>query len=352
MKPELLLKDPIFQLNLLLWMAKEQPYQNYYVYPFFHELGFKILYIEHPFRFPDKTAKKMIASGLDIGVEVEPDLLLRREIDSKAVYFELKADSFSTTSSNSKQARGHLVASGSVFSEVYSPVTACLLCYVIPSEACDKMKECLLALQVELNGKGLSPGEFSSHGLSTRNSPYRIIYSWDSFFKNHVGVSTDEVTVLSNVLEDTDPTPLLLVFSDEDCYNTEMRDFYRKALIEQIRACILCDLHSQTVSMNYESTTDNILLKTSDGIFQYLGRKRQKSLMHLVRENIFKRIFEFGQTKKFDVKLNGNTLSVSWKSDREKEEFLDLLEDRRVKFDTSKPDIDGQAISLFENESL
>jgi hypothetical protein len=100
--------------------------------------------------------------------------------------------------------------------------------------------------------------------------------------------------------------------------------------------------------MNYESTTDKLLLKTSDGIFQYLGRNRQKSLMRLIRENIFKRIFELGQTKQFDVKLSGNTLSISWKSDREKEEFLNLLEDRRVKFDTSKPEDGGISISLFD----
>jgi hypothetical protein len=60
--------SPLLQV-FLLWMAKEQPQQNYYVNPFFHDLGFKILYIEHPFRFPDKTAKTMIDSGLDIGVE-------------------------------------------------------------------------------------------------------------------------------------------------------------------------------------------------------------------------------------------------------------------------------------------
>ena len=30
MKPESLVRDPVFQLNLLLWMAKEQP-QTFFV---------------------------------------------------------------------------------------------------------------------------------------------------------------------------------------------------------------------------------------------------------------------------------------------------------------------------------
>lgn len=349
MKTELLLKDPVFQLNLLLWMAKEQPKENYCVYPFFHNLGFNILYIEHPFAFPEETSKAMINSGLDIGIAPEPDLLLKRDIDNKALYFEIKANSFSKSSSDSKQARAHLMASGPSFGEVFPPLKSCLLCYVVPGEKRDKMSECLYALHEELKGKGLLPGESSSHGLSVNGT--EIIYSWDDIFKAHVETDHESVSILSGLIEDTDPSPLILVYSDEDCNNIEMQDFYRRVLIDQVRASLLCDLQSHNLSIIYDTTPDNILLKTTDGIFQYLGRKRQKGLRKLVRESIFKRIHETWSEKQTGVKLSGNSLSIIWNNIREKEAFINWLEDRRIKFITEKPveKEDAVAISLFDN---
>ncbi len=49
MKAEKLIKDPVFHLNLLLWMSKEQPLDNYRVNPFFFQHGYRIIYIEKPF---------------------------------------------------------------------------------------------------------------------------------------------------------------------------------------------------------------------------------------------------------------------------------------------------------------
>ena len=42
MKTEALLRDPVFQLNLLIWMAKEQPANSYRVRPLFFENGFRL----------------------------------------------------------------------------------------------------------------------------------------------------------------------------------------------------------------------------------------------------------------------------------------------------------------------
>ena len=57
MNNELLVRDPVFQLNILLWMAKEQPAEGYRVRPVFFEHGFKIIYIEQPFPLPEEGSK-------------------------------------------------------------------------------------------------------------------------------------------------------------------------------------------------------------------------------------------------------------------------------------------------------
>ena len=236
-----LLEDPVFQLNLLLWMAKEQPHAGYRVRPLFYEQGFRIVYIEQPFRFPEETARAIEASGLEITSSPEPEVILGRDSDKKALYFEAKANSFGTESSkNAKQARAHLLAIGPAFKEVLSPLGECLLCYLVPADGCTPMSYCLKALCRELNRKHLHTGPFSVHGLALRGP--QVIYSWDAAFKKHVGLQDDEVAVLDNVTEETDPTPLILVFCDDDCSNNPVRDLYRQAVIDQALACLLWNL--------------------------------------------------------------------------------------------------------------
>jgi hypothetical protein len=88
MSADALLRDPGFQLNLLLWMAKEQPATGYRVKPVFHQHGFCILYVEYPFRYPPETESRARNSGLDISLGPEPDVILRRSSDQRALYFE------------------------------------------------------------------------------------------------------------------------------------------------------------------------------------------------------------------------------------------------------------------------
>jgi hypothetical protein len=335
MKTEALLKAPVFQLNLLVWMSREQPSVGYRVRPLFYKNDFGLVYIENPFVFPEETAKAIVDSGLNIGPAPNPDLILGRERDGKALYVEAKAGSFGPTSSDSRQARAHLLACGPAFGEVLAPLTSCLLCYVVPAEDCAGMRGCLDTLSKELRTGRFLPGPYSSLGLSIQEG--QVVFSWDPAFKSHVGLPGDSATVLDGVSDDTDPSPLILVFSDEDCPNTENRDFYRRVVLEKIRACLLCDLHAHPVGPGYEATPDILLDKTMGGVFQYLGRERQKGLRRLIRENVFKRIRDYWRTKLPGVSLLDDGLRISWNVIGEKEDFLDWLEDRRTQFVPDRP---------------
>ena len=241
MNIDTLLKDPIYQLNILLWMVKEQPERGYWVRPVFYQQGFSLLYVEHPSPLPDAVVQQIEASKTEAKYAPEFDLLIGRDVDKKALYFEAKADSFGVNSDNCKQARGHLLASGPSFMEMYK-YTSCLLCYCVPSDKTGLMGKCLEALADELNKKHLKTGGFSIHAI--KHIDDRLDYCWDSAYKGYIPVSENAVTIMENIdAGGIKPMPLLLVYSDEDCYNDEMRDFYRKVLIEQVRACLLCILH-------------------------------------------------------------------------------------------------------------
>jgi len=336
MKTELLLQDPVFQLNILLWMAKEQPPGHFRVRPLFHELRFSVMYIEQPFRFPESSIRDIDASGMDISRQPEPELILSRMEGNKAFYFEAKAGSFSPESSNRKQALGHLLAAGPAFSEVYAPLTTCLLCYVLPAGERGLMADCLADLSTELSAKGLEPSRYSVHGLSVEDS--QLVYAWDQAFCDHVDNIEQRAVLINHVENDTDPAPLLLVFSDEDCPNCETRDFYRRALIEQVRASLLCDLHSLDVGVHLSMTVDDVLVNTTEGLFNFLGRQRQKSLRRFVRENVLCHLYDHWKEKQPGaITLDGNELTVQWNAGDQKEEFLDWLEDRRRAFPLSRP---------------
>jgi hypothetical protein len=344
MKTETLLKDPVYQLNLLLWMAKEQPDVYYRVRPFFYELGFKVEFIETHFAFPDMTMQAIQKLKLDIGIKPEPDLILGRKSDNKALYFEAKANSFGSTSTNCHQARAHLLASGPAFGEVYPTYPACLLCYVVPGDTCAPMAECLAVLTDELSKGGLVPGVSSCHGLSIRDD--KVFYSWDVAFCRHVGTGERDVSILNDVQEDTDPAPLLLVYSDEDCPRSdELKDYYRRAVIDQVRVCLLCDLHASPAQLDYQIMVDDVLMRTTDGVFEYLGRERQKGLRRLVIDNVFKKIAYEWQDKHKGIALIDHELTIVWSTVREKDDFLDWLEDKRTLLPTTKPP--SEQLDLF-----
>ena len=101
--------------------------------------------------------------------------------------------------------------------------------------------------------------------------------------------------------------------------------------------------------MAYETTSSQLLMETSQGVFQYLGRKRQKNIHTLIRENIFKDICFSWKEKQGGIKLDGDILTIIWEEPNEKEEFLNWLEDRRMNFNTCKPP--EEQLSLFSNGS-
>ena len=337
MKADALLRDPGFQLNLLLWMAREQPAQTYIVRPLFHELGFDLLYIENPFPLPEETTRAVTASGLDVSVTPEPDVLLQRSADKKALYIETKASAFSAASSSAKQARGHLLASGPAFAEVMKPLRQCLLCYLVPDGGGSPMDVCLTNLRDELTRSGFQPGLHSVHGLGLNGTD--LVYTWDAAFRGHTGSAEDSAAILRNINDDTDPSPLFLIYCDQDYPDPARQDLCRRALQNQVHATLLCELRLAPAEAVYVRTLDQLLLATTDGIFQYIGRDRQKSMRRLIRDNIFKRIFAFWKKDEPGlVRIEDDTLKVQFRDAAQQEDFLDWLEDcKRTDFKATTP---------------
>jgi hypothetical protein len=334
------IRDPVFQLNLLIWMAKPQPKDAYMkglgVRPVFTEWGYRIISIEVPQTLSEATQAAIRASGVQVQGEVEPELALAKHEVKKGLVFEAKRDSFSPASTTSKQARAHLLLAGGDFADAFRPLEQGLCCYVVPGDRTQPMAECLAALTKELTDKALKPGVFSVHGLSSDQTG--INYVWDAALKAHVGANDDSAVVMTGLADDTDPSPLILVYSDDDCWNEAQRGFYRQVMINQARSRLLCDLHNHEPGSEYAVTARDLLLRTTDGIFEYVGRQRQKNLTRLIRDNVIKRIHDYWKDRQPGVHMDKDgKLSIAWQVTSQKDEFTAWLEDRRVKFVDEKP---------------
>ena len=351
MKPEEWIKDPVFQLNLLLWMAREQPDDAYLVYPLFARHGFEWLAVEQPFAFPPATnaaiESVMSRTKMRIHRHPEPELILKRDRDQSALYFEAKKSSFSSTSKTASQARGHLLAAGPAFAEVQTPLKSATLTYVLPQDQCSLMGICLGELTAELQQAGLSPGSYSLTGLSVQDAS--LNYHLDSAGQSVIGCQQNRVPVMHDLDEATDPSPLMLVFSVEDCADQDRAGYYRHILQQQVLASLLCHLHAAPATGSLTITAADILRQTTQGAFDYLGPKRQKGMEALVGENVFVTIRDYWKDRASGLAtVKGRELTVSFSDPAKRDEFFDWLESRKTKFPDTAPTVEAmEQMDLF-----
>jgi hypothetical protein len=329
MKPEDWIRDPVFQLNLLVWMSKEQPKEAYCVRPVFQEAGFDWMSIEQPFRFPVETAKlieEINAKGeIRVHPHPEPELVVKRSSDQSALYFEAKSNSFGAASSTSSQGRGHLVAAGPAFAEVNAPLERAMLVYVVPNEVSDPMRNCLLELANQLRAVSLIPGDSAVDGLAAEESA--ILYCFDTPTRTVLGIGEPRITIIEDIAEGTDPSPLLLIYSDEDCPDDERRGYYRHVIQNQAIATLLCELHRVNVGEPLVISAARILEITTQGAFNYLETKRRKKMELLLKVNVFDKIAGHWASRMPEaVKVQGKEITVCFPSEAFQSEFLDWME--------------------------
>lgn len=353
MNLEELTSDAVFQLNLLIWMAKEQPAEpdQYYVNPFFHLNGFEWLMVAQPFNFPLETLSAIKAAsgegGLTVTMKPEPELVLKRDKDQTALYFEAKKTSFGSDSTAANQARGHLLATGPAFAEVQTPLKIATLTYVLPEKHRALMEECLAELTTQLREARFQPGPHSVCGLSVEGGT--LFYHLDDQARGATGTHETNVALISDLDEDTDPSPLLLVYSDKDCPNVERSGYYRRILIAQVLATLLCELHRVPAGTAYTIPAATILMSTTQGVFEYLGPESRKAMEILVKENVFLHIQKkWKEDLPGMVVVTGRALSLSFPDAATKDKFLDWLESRKTKFPEDAPlDDQWEQIEMF-----
>lgn len=350
MDPSELIRDPVLQLNLLIWMTREQPKEHYRVRPLFHEAGFELRNIDTPFALPEPLIAAARRKNIPIRQSPCPDLRIYNLAVEREIYIEAKSSSFGADSTTSEQGRAHLLAVGPACMASYSPISHVLLSYHLPEEQCGDMMACLTRLADELRSHDLQPGNFGTSGFGAVGAT--LTYFPDQPTAGFLGLPHQRQEIMHGLEPETDPAPLLLLLVEDDHHDKNRLGIYRQAVVNQIHASLICLLHANE-DFSLEVSAHQLLRETTQGTVIYLPRQKQQRMEKLVVENIFKRIREVWRDKHPDmIRLEGRTMTIRFESDLRRDDFFDWLEDGdKTKFSDKAPPPDTPELPGLFSES-
>lgn len=153
--PNDLLKDPIFQLNTLLWLAQPLPDGNE-IKPLFYKQKFTVYAIAPLFVMPIDLRLAAQETQIRMQDRVRPDIVLTQESNRKFAFIECKTSAFGPNSSTAEQARSLMIVSGLRSAEILGlaseQVSDSLLVFLISEHECSLLFQTLMNLQKELLG--------------------------------------------------------------------------------------------------------------------------------------------------------------------------------------------------------
>ncbi|HXF05946.1 MAG TPA: hypothetical protein VNM72_11100 [Blastocatellia bacterium] len=238
--PNELIKDPLFQLNALPWLAQPLPDENE-ISPLLYKQGFTV-YAIAPLLGPPPDLR-LVAQEARISMQerVRPDVVLTHEGDRKFGFIECKASAFGPTSSPAEQARSLLVVAGPRAAEVLGlssgQVLASLLGFVMPENDREPLTQTLARLCEELDKNGLPAGQFSILGLVLTDTDISIMINdlGSTFFALSPGANP-----FMKREPDTDPRPLYFIPYDPDVAQSEQeRMLCKRVLFERMQSTII-----------------------------------------------------------------------------------------------------------------
>ena len=239
-KADDLIRDPLFQLNALLWMAQPLP-SDAEIKPLLYERGFAVWAIAPPLAPPPDLRLRAQDHGIVLQASVRPDVITANAASRRFAVTECKASSFGTQSSTAEQARSLLIVGGPRCSEVLGisddAVSESIIAFLMPEDQKDAFSPTLSELDEELTKADLPPGP--SCILALRASPAAISVVSDEKASDFFGMPRQPTRFLA-IEEGTCPRPLYFVPYDPDSDQSQAeRQLSKRILFERILGSVV-----------------------------------------------------------------------------------------------------------------
>jgi hypothetical protein len=216
-----LTKDPLFQQNVVLWLAQESTGDD--ITPVLHSGGFGIFAVGRRLSLTAPTRSALAATTVAANHAAAPDVLLLRGLDGRLLVVECKRSSFGPDSSIARQARAMILVCGSDTADAVglssAEFGAALLGYLVPDGQADPLAATLSVLEDEMRNASLIPGESTVLALAHEGSDDAIELVVSTQGASFLDIVEGAHTVL-RFTAGTDPRPLYFFPYDPDIEQT------------------------------------------------------------------------------------------------------------------------------------
>jgi len=172
-KIEELCRDPLFQLNLAIWLAQPK-IGDISVRPILYQSGFRILSIGPLLTLPPDI--RLITRQSEICCQdiAKPEVILEADNRKKLLIVECKRSSFGSSSSTADQTRTLLLLSGRIVAEVLAigarSSAQGILCYLTRSDQVAPLESTLAELVQDLRKANLDTGDSGCLGIKPNDT--------------------------------------------------------------------------------------------------------------------------------------------------------------------------------------
>lgn len=276
-----LCNDPLFQLNLAIWLAQPQPLKHFSVYPLFYSSGLSIYSIGPLLALPPGI-RLHVSEDYQNGAR--PDLILERERKKKFCILECKKSSFGPNTEQARQARTLLLISGPIISEVLGlgskGQNEGILCYFSGSNEIEMMEKTLIRLTQEIKDLKLEPGIHDCFGIKAEQ--LAILLEYSEQIKTFLNLKDDSPVEVIRFEENTDPRPLYFIPYDPNIHQTkEEQELCRRIMFERILCHIISNTGGADVPSSITFTTNEVLNSATLGLYEIWedseAKRNQKS---------------------------------------------------------------------------
>lgn len=273
MDTRLLFRDPIFQLNMVLWSLKSSEQYSYQIYPVLKQAGYCLFAINRKLQLPtDGSIRKSLTGLVNSFDPPVPDIWLRHEARDTDLIIELKSRGFGQESSNANQALKLLVATAdlslSTGTSTVNQRPGHLTIITILQDA-GGMMDTLDALKMKLDNRQIPSSPASVIGLGNTEGGAWI---WESpnplCLPQPLQGPLSEPVVVSREIESIEELfPLLLVpwipGSEESCLHSEGLS----VLTGRILTCTLSEIGKAKPPVTLNLKANDLLVEATLGIF-------------------------------------------------------------------------------------
>jgi len=282
-----LCKDPLFQLNLAIWLAQPQS-SEFYVYPLFYKSQLNIYSIGPLLALPPDI-RLAVTEKINCQDAVRPDLIFEALGKKKLCILECKSSSFGPESSTANQAKTLLLIAGPVISEVLGigkrGENEGILCYFIGPDGAELMEETLKILEKEIKDKTkLESGTYGCFEI--KPSQTSIILEYPEKVKIFLNLTKDSPVEIIKFEEDTDPRPLYFIPYDPNIQQTkEEQELSRRILFESMLGHMISKIGGADIPYSITFTTQELLDYATFGLYEiWEDNEAKKHLRRLVKD--------------------------------------------------------------------